>query len=92
MAEPELTTEQLEQRIAQLERELRLLREELWRRQGHTVIPGLGRAGVFKDDPGFDEIMRFVQEERERDRRETRAEMEREEAEERKRNGEPTVD
>jgi hypothetical protein len=54
-----MTLTQLEQRVAALEAELIMLRHEILKLKGVPVIRGFGPVGTFKDDPGFDEVVRL---------------------------------
>ena len=54
-----MTLPELEQKVAQMEAELILLRHEILRLKGVPVIPGFGPIGTFKDDPTFLEAVRL---------------------------------
>jgi hypothetical protein len=72
-----MTLAQLEQRVAALEAELHSLRHEILRLKGITVIPGFGPVGTFKDDPGFDEVVRLGKAYRDKANRESLKEFDR---------------
>lgn len=74
-----MTLAEVEQRIESLERELRSLRDEVWRLKGYDVLPGIGVVGLFKDDPTFEEAARLGREYRDQVNRESLEEMDREE-------------
>lgn len=74
-----MTLVQIEKRVGELERELTALKAEVWRRKGYDYIPVIGVVGRFKDDPGFDEVVRLGREYRDQVNRESLEEMDREE-------------
>jgi hypothetical protein len=76
-----MTVAELEQRLASVEAELILLRHEVLRLKGVTVIPGFGPVGTFKNDPTFPDAVRFGREYRDQVNRESLEEFDREQAE-----------
>lgn len=75
-----MTPAELEQKVARLEAELNVLRHEILRLKGVTVIPGFGPVGTFKDDPTFAEAVRLGREYRDQINRESLEEFDREQA------------
>jgi hypothetical protein len=73
-----MTLSELEQKVAQMEAELILLRHEILRLQGVPVIPGFGPVGTFKDDPTFLEAARLGKAYRDKVNRDSLKEFDRE--------------
>ena len=80
-----MTVTELEVRIERLQVELNLLRHELLRLNGVNAIPGIGPIGAFKDDPTFLEAVQLGKEYRDEVNRDSLAEFDREQKEEKKR-------
>ena len=79
-----MTLSELEQKVAQMEAELILLRHEILRLKGVEVIPGFGVVGRFKDDPGFAEVARLGKAYRDKVNRDSLKEFDRQQAKEKK--------
>jgi hypothetical protein len=75
-----MTLAELELKIAVMEQDLLLLRQEVERLKGAQVIPGIGPIGTFKDDPTFAEAVRLGREYREEVNRTSLEESDRDEA------------
>ncbi len=54
-----MTLAELELKVAALSAELILVRHEILRLKGVTILPGFGPVGTFKDDPTFLEAARL---------------------------------
>ena len=79
-----MTLAELELKVEQLEGELLAIRHEILRLKGVTVIPGIGPVGRFKDDPGFEKVVRLGKAYRDEVNRRSLKEFDRERALEKK--------
>jgi hypothetical protein len=75
-----MTLSEVEQKVAALEAELILLRQEILRLQGSPIIRGFGPVGTFKNDVTFLEAARFGKAYRDKVNRESLKELDRDRA------------
>ncbi|MBA4188583.1 MAG: hypothetical protein C0467_11335 [Planctomycetaceae bacterium] len=79
-----MTVAELEIKLAAMEADLILLRHEILRLKGVTVIPGFGPVGTFKDDPSFADAVKFGKAYRDKVNRASLKEFDREQEEAKK--------